>query len=348
MSNPLLLLCVLSLVTATAFSGCVSGDPAQEVPAATGTPEPAVTSPSAAVEPTPTEADAPTSADPTPGATSEEPATADPAAATPPADSTTAEPTANTSTETPATTNSTAAPVSEAPAPAPAPVSSGPAAVDLRSAGSFAILSKSGISTVPASAITGDIATSPIASTAITGFSLVMDSTNTFATSPQVTGKVYAADYTSPTPSMLTTAVSDMQTAYTDAAGRSDPTATEVGAGEIGSLTITPGLYKWGTSVLVSTSATLDAQGNPDAVWIFQIAGDLKVANGKHITLAGGAKASNIFWQVAGHADIGTGAHFEGNLLTQNAISLKTGATMNGRALAQTAVTLDASTITRP
>lgn len=228
------------------------------------------------------------------------------------------------------------------------PASAGPAAVNLRSAASFAILSKSGVSTVPASAVTGDIGTSPIGSTAITGFSLVMDATNTFATSPQVTGKVYAADYTSPTPSMLTTAVSDMQTAYTDAAGRSNPTATEVGAGEIGGLTITPGLYKWGTSVLVTTSVTLDGQGNPNAVWIFQIAQDLIVANGQHVTLANGAKASNIFWQVAGHAVLGTSSHFEGNLLTQNDIALQTGATMNGRALAQTAVTLDANTVTKP
>ena len=87
----------------------------------------------------------------------------------------------------------------------------GPAPVNLGTAGNFAILAKSGISTVPTSAVTGDMGVSPIAATAMTGFSLILDSTGTFSTSSQVTGKAYAADYTSPTPSNLTTAVSNME-----------------------------------------------------------------------------------------------------------------------------------------
>jgi hypothetical protein len=223
----------------------------------------------------------------------------------------------------------------------------GQSPVNLGTAGNYAILAKSGISTVPTSAITGDIGVSPIDSTAITGFSLTMDSANTFSTSTQVTGKVYAADYAAPTPATLTTAISDMETAYTDAAGRTNPNATELGAGEIGGMTIYPGLYKWGAGVSISTDVTLDAQGNSNAVWIFQIAGDLTVANGKQVILSGGANALNIFWQVAGGAgvNIGTTAHFEGVILAQTAIHLNTGATLNGRALAQTAVTLDSSTV---
>jgi hypothetical protein len=219
--------------------------------------------------------------------------------------------------------------------------------VNLGTASNFIILAKSGISTVPTSAIEGDIGVSPTGSTAITGFSLTMDSSGTFSTSTQVTGNIYAADYADPTPSMLTTAISDMATAYTDAAGRTNPDAIGLGAGDISGMTIYAGLYKWGTGVLMSTDVTLDAQGDPNAVWIFQIAGDLTVANGAQVILSGGANALNIFWQVAGGAgvNIGTTAHFEGVILAQTAIHLNTGATLNGRALAQTAVTLDSSTV---
>ncbi|CAE8679679.1 unnamed protein product [Polarella glacialis] len=99
----------------------------------------------------------------------------------------------------------------------------GPAAVILGTAGTFAILSKSGIDTVPMSVITGDIGVSPIAAAAITGFNLKLDSTNTSATATQVTGSVYASDYKSPTPAELTVTIGDMETAYTDAATQLAP-----------------------------------------------------------------------------------------------------------------------------
>jgi hypothetical protein len=114
--------------------------------------------------------------------------------------------------------------------------------VNLGTAGNFVVLSKSGISTTGTTSIVGDIGVSPIDSTAITGFGLIMDSTNRFSTSSMVAGKVYASDYTSPTPSIMTTAISDMETAYADAAGRTNPAETEKGAGNIGGMTISPGL----------------------------------------------------------------------------------------------------------
>lgn len=218
--------------------------------------------------------------------------------------------------------------------------------VDLGTAGDYVILSKTGISTTGTTAITGDIGVSPIDSTAITGFGLIADSSNEFSTSSLLTGKAYASDYTSPTPSILTTAINDMQTAYSDAAGRTNPTATEVGAGEIGGMTLTPGLYKWGTGVSISTDVTLN--GGENDVWIFQIAENLMVADGKKVVLTGGAQAKNIFWQVGSNANIGTTAQFNGNILTGTDINLRTGAILNGRALSQTAVTLDANTITTP
>lgn len=174
----------------------------------------------------------------------------------------------------------------------------GPGAVSLGSTGNFVILAKSGISTTGTTAITGDIGVSPIAATAITGFGLVMDAANTFSTSSLVTGKVYAATYTAPTPAIMTTAVSDMETAYTDAAGRTNPTATELGAGNIGGLTLAPGLYKWATNVTIPTDLTL--AGSTGDVWIFQIAGNLDISSAKKVILSSGAQAANIFWQVAG------------------------------------------------
>jgi ice-binding like protein len=217
--------------------------------------------------------------------------------------------------------------------------------VNLGTAGNYAILAKSGISTVPASAITGNVGVSPAAATYMTGFVLKADPTNVFATSSQVTGKLYASDYAVPTPSNLTTAVGDMQLAFTDAAGRT-PGVTELGAGNIGGKTLAPGVYKWGTGLQVPTDVTLT--GKATDVWIFQIAQDLTMSNGTKIVLSGGALPKNIFWQVAGLVDIGTTAHCEGVVLTKTSVALKTGASINGRLLAQTAVTLDTSTVVAP
>jgi hypothetical protein len=223
--------------------------------------------------------------------------------------------------------------------------SSAAAAVDLRTAGSYVILAKTEISNVPTSAVTGNLGVSPAAATYITGFPLTPDATNVFSTSPQVTGKVYASTYAPPTPSNLTTAVSDMQLAFTDAAGRA-PGVTELGAGNIGGMTLTAGVYKWGTGLLVPTNVTLT--GSATDVWIFQVAQDLKVSNAVKVVLAGGAAARNVFWQVAGLVDLGTTSHLEGTVLSQTSIVLRTGASVNGRLLAQTAVTLDSSTVVEP
>jgi hypothetical protein len=217
------------------------------------------------------------------------------------------------------------------------------AAVNLRSAGNYVILSKSGISTTGTTSITGKIAVSPIAATAITGFGLIMDHSNTFSTSSRVVGKVYAADYAVPTPSLLTTAVGDMQTAYNDAAGRTRPNYTELGAGNIGGMTLRPGVYKWSSAVTIPTNVTLS--GTPHDVWIFQIAQTLNISAGKKVILSNGASPTNIFWQVAGQTTLGTTSVFNGVILGKTAIVIQTGARLNGRALAQTAVTLDANII---
>ncbi|MDO9578942.1 MAG: ice-binding family protein [Candidatus Cloacimonadales bacterium] len=223
----------------------------------------------------------------------------------------------------------------------------GPATVNLGTSENYVILAKTVVSTTGTTAIVGNIGVSPAAATYITGFGLIMDPSGTFSTSSLVTGRIYAADYTPPTPANLTTAISDMEAAYTDAAGRPDPDFTELYAGDLTGQTLIPALYKWSTGVLIS-AAGVTISGNPDDVWLFQISGNLTVANGAIITLNGGAQPQNIFWQVAGETTIGTTAQFKGIILCQTLISMDTYATVNGRLLAQSATTSDGNSVVEP
>jgi hypothetical protein len=136
-----------------------------------------------------------------------------------------------------------------------------------------------------------------------------------------------------------------MELAFTDAAGRA-PGVTELGAGNIGGMTLTPNVYKWGTGLLIPTDVTLS--GSATDVWIFQIAQDLTMSSAAKIVLSGGALPKNVFWQVSGFVDLGTTAHFEGIVLSQTAITLRTGASINGRLMAQTSVDLDGDAVVEP
>jgi hypothetical protein len=217
----------------------------------------------------------------------------------------------------------------------------GQAAVPLGTAGRFAILTKSGITDVFPSVTNGDVGASPITGAAIH-----------LKCSEIKTGTVYSVNAAGPLPcrvtdpSLLTKAVSDMELAYTNAAGRKHPNFINLGAGKIGGLNLVPGLYKWTTGVLIPTSVTLS--GGPDAVWIFQIAGRLTQSNATRVILKGGARPKNVFWQTSGAVHIGTTSHFEGTILAKTKIAVKTGASANGRLLGQTAVTLEQNTVTRP
>ena len=220
--------------------------------------------------------------------------------------------------------------------------------VNLGLSGDYVILSESGISTTGVTAITGNMGISPAAATYITGFGLILPAGGAFSTSSLVTGNIYAPGYAAPTPANLTTAVTNMATAFTTANGLA-PTVTELLAGNLNSQTLAPGVYKWSTGLLITTGLTLDGGGDPCASWVFQVAGDLTVANSAIITLANGANPKNIFWVVAGSkAQLGTGVDFSGNILCKTLISLNTGAKVLGRLLAQTAVTLNASTVVLP
>jgi hypothetical protein len=220
----------------------------------------------------------------------------------------------------------------------------GQAVVNLGAAGNYVILAKTGISNISTSAITGDLGLSPAATSYITGLSLT--NATGYATSAQVTGSIFAADMAAPTGINLTTAVENMITAYNDAAGRPTPDFLELGTGNIGGKTLTPGLYKWTTTVTLPSDVTIS--GGANDVWIFQISQNLLMSNGVNINLIGGAQAKNIFWQVAGQATLGTTSHFEGVILSMTGITFQTGASFKGRALAQTAVVLDGNAVILP
>lgn len=215
----------------------------------------------------------------------------------------------------------------------------GPAPVNLGEAGNFVVLAQSEMTNVPTSAVTGNVGLSPA-----TGAGIGL-------TCAEVTGTIYSVDAAGPLPCVvtdatgLTAAIGAKGTAYTDAAGRA-PDYTELGAGNIGGLNLGPATYKWTTPVLIPTNVTLT--GGPNDVWIFQIAQGLTVSSGVQIILAGGALPKNIFWQTFAAADIGTTSKFNGVILSQTGIVMKTGASINGRLFAGTAVTLDQNTVTQP
>ncbi len=215
----------------------------------------------------------------------------------------------------------------------------GPTPVALASAGRFVILSTSGVANVPASKIVGNVATSPITGAA------------DHLSCSEVTGQIISVDAAGPAPcnivhpAILGQAINDMRTAYADAAGRT-PATSELGAGNIGGMTLRPGVYSWSSSVTIPANVKL--KGGPNDVWIFQIAQDLNIASGRAVALRGGARPKNIFWQVAGQVTMGTTARFEGIILAKTQIALQTGASINGRLYAQTAVTLEMNSVHQP
>ena len=203
----------------------------------------------------------------------------------------------------------------------------------------FAILSYAGITNTGPTVITGNVGVSPLAGSYMSGFG-----------KPNVVGNIYGVDATGPSgsipfPSMLTVAMGDLTIAFNDAAGRTvDPIGV---AGNLGGRTLYPGLYKSNGSLEITAGdLTLDAQGDINAVWIFQIASGFNMTSGRQIFLSGGAKASNIFWQVGSAATFGTTCVMKGTILAHTAITFATGASLEGRALSRTAsVTLQSNVI---
>lgn len=234
-------------------------------------------------------------------------------------------------------------------------VCAGASCVSLGTAANYVILAKTAVSTVPSSVVTGNVGISPASRTFLTGWSLITEPTDTYFTSAQVTapGKLYAADNVGGSTSVdLTTAVGDMQTAYTAAAGKAPAggglTTACPGAGNFGGKTLAAGVYTCTPQVLIPTGTILTLNGTATDVWVFQMAGGLNQAAATQVQLTGGALAKNVFWQSATTVTIGATALMQGVILSQTDIVLGAGATENGRLLAQTAVTLNSNTITKP
>ena len=201
--------------------------------------------------------------------------------------------------------------------------------VDLGDAASYAVLAGSTVTNTGATSLTGDLGVSP--GTAVTGFP-----------PGTLTGTIHAGD------AAAVLAMAAMTTAYNDAAGRTLGPVTV--AGNLGGLTLPPGLYKSTSSLSISSGdLTLDAQGDSNAVFIFQMASTLTTTAGRVVLLAGSAKASNVYWQVGSSATLGTTTAFKGTIMADQSITLNTGATLNGRALARAgAVTLASNTVVVP
>lgn len=218
--------------------------------------------------------------------------------------------------------------------------------VNLGTAANFAILAGTAVTDVPTSVITGNVGLSPASGSNYAGLTLA-----------EVTGTIYAVDGAGPggsvnNPALLTTAKNDLTAAYIDTAGRT-PTTTFVAAdNQLGGKTLTPGVYAFGHGTTANLTAAsplvLDAQGDPNAVFIFQASSDLVTASGSVVQLINGAQDCNVFWQVTSSATLGTNSTFKGTIMALTSATLTSGVNVAGRVLARNGqVALNSDTITK-
>lgn len=199
----------------------------------------------------------------------------------------------------------------------------------LGTAASFAVLAGTTVTNVGPSVISGDLGVSP--GSAVTGF----------PPGTVVDGTMHVTD------AVALQAQADLTTGYNDAAGRS-PVVDQTGV-DLGGQTLVAGVYQAASAMALTGTVTLDAQGDPDAVFIFQAGSTLITASSSTVALIGGAQACNVFWQVGSSATLGTATSFVGSIMALTSATLQTGATLQGRVLARNGqVSLDTNTITRP
>jgi hypothetical protein len=209
------------------------------------------------------------------------------------------------------------------------------APVPLGSAGNFAVLAGSTVTSTGGTTVAGDLGV--WAGSGVTGFAGIIP-----GGPGTINGTIHAGD------AVAQIAQGHLTTAYNDAAGRT-LAPVDVANADLGGRTLAPGLYKSSGTLALTGNLTLDAQGDPNAVFIFQIASSLNTAAGSQVILMGDANAANVYWQVGSSATFGTATIFKGIILADQSISFGTGATLDGRALARIgAVTLDANRITLP
>lgn len=208
-------------------------------------------------------------------------------------------------------------------------------AIPLGAAANFAVLAGAGVTSTGNTDVTGDVGV--WAGTSVSGFQGVL---------PGGPGVVHGTIHAGDSPAQI--AQGDLTTAYNNAAGRT-LAPVDVANADLGGRTLAPGLYKSTGTLALTGTVTLDAQGDVNAVFIFQIASSLDTAAGSQVVLSGGAKAANVFWQVGTSATLATTTAFKGTIMADQSITMATGATLEGRALARiAAVTMDANSITLP
>lgn len=209
------------------------------------------------------------------------------------------------------------------------------APVVLGTAADYAVLAGSTVTSINATTVNGDVGV--WAGTDVTGFAGIVPGGPGI-----VNGMIHAGD------AAAQIAQGDLTTAFNDAAGRT-LAPVDVANADLGGRTLAPGLYKSSGTLAITGNLTLDARGNKNAVWIFQIASSLNTASGSQVILSGRANAANVYWQVGSSATLGTTTVFKGTIMADQSISLATGVTLDGRALARIgAVTMDSNTITIP
>jgi hypothetical protein len=200
-------------------------------------------------------------------------------------------------------------------------------AVPLGTSAGFAVLAGAGITNTGPTTVMGDIGSYPTLS-------------QTGTASLTLTGVNHRGDR------VTQQAKTDLTTAYTVAAGESPSTPI---AADLGGRTLTAGVYSSASSIGLTGVLTLDAAGDPNAIFVFQAGSALTTASGSQVALINGASECNIYWQVGSSATLGTGSSFRGSILALTSVTLTTGATTIGRVLARNgAVTLDTNTITKP
>jgi len=221
---------------------------------------------------------------------------------------------------------------------------SGPPPVELNTTDNFTLLAQSAISTERPSEIEGNVGLYSAKSNFMTGFFL-SPPLDTFSTSQQISGRFYAFDYSSPTPALLSAAAEDMKIASRDAASR-EPDHVDISGGLLEDLSLPPATYYWSSNVVVNSN--LNLLGGPHDVWIFQISGNLMLNSKTRVLLSDGIQSGNIYWQITGHTVLEENTHFEGVLLADKSINLKSQASVKGLLFSGTSIILDRNKIIKP
>ncbi|KAK4698293.1 hypothetical protein P7C70_g7989, partial [Phenoliferia sp. Uapishka_3] len=215
--------------------------------------------------------------------------------------------------------------------------------IPLGTAGTYTIVAKTGISTVPSSSITGNIGIAPAAMTYITGFSFTSADASTPSTSSQITGAAWAPETTGSTSPQ---AAADMLTAYNNGAAQGPATATELNGGALDGLSLTKGIYKWSTTVVLGVGKTLTLNGACGDIFIFQASGAISTGANSIINLVGGVKSNSIYWVGATSLTTGVASQFAGIILTGTNVVIA--GSLNGAVYTQTQVALQKATVTPP